>query len=187
MENYLDYLNRVSPISEEIKVDLRACFKTFIFEKNTEIVSQGYVCNYLYFVESGLVRLFYWQDGKEITDYFAFENQIIGGIDSFFSRKPSYKIIKTIEPSTLIAISYDDLNRLFEKHHDFEKVGRLLTTYAFLSMQERLFSIQFHPAKQRYESLIKANPDILQRVPLGQIASFLGITQVTLSRIRALK
>ncbi len=187
MDRFINYLNTISSISDDTKSDLVNCLRTFDFAKKETILRQGDVCNYLYFVNKGLLRLFYYHDGKEITDYFASEQNIIGGIDSFFSRKPSQKNIETLEDSSLIAISFDNLERLYQKHHDLERVGRILSVEAFLSMQERLFSIQFHHAKQRYKELLERSPDILKRVPLGHVASYLGITQVTLSRIRSQK
>jgi CRP/FNR family transcriptional regulator, anaerobic regulatory protein len=187
MENFINYLHTISKLSDDTKSDLANCLTTFDFEKNKIILKQGQVCNYLYFVDKGLLRLFYYYDAKDITAYFATEQNIIGGIASFFSRKPSEKIIETLEPCSLIALSFDNLENLYQKHHDFERVGRILSVAAFISMQERLFSIQFHSAKQRYEELLENNPGILQRVPLGHIASYLGITQVTLSRIRSQK
>ena len=187
MDNFINYLHNISKLSDDTKSDLVTCLKTFVFEKNQTILKQGQVCNYLYFVDKGVLRLFYYRDGKDITDYFATEQNIIGGIDSFFSRKPSDKIIETLEPCSLIAISYNNLEKLYQKQHDLERVGRILSVGAFLSMQNRLFAIQFHTAKQRYQELLESSPDILQRVPLGHIASYLGITQVTLSRIRSQK
>ena len=187
MKNFINYLHAISKLSDGTKLDLENCLTTFEFEKNQTVLKQGQVCNYLYFVNKGLLRLFYYRDGKDITDYFATEQNIIGGIESFFSRKPSDKIIETLEPCELIAISFDNLEKLYQVHHDLERVGRILSIEAFLSMQERLFAIQFHPAKQRYKELLESRPNILQRVPLGHIASYLGITQVTLSRIRSQK
>lgn len=187
MDNFIDYLHIISRLSDDTKSDLKNYLTTFEFPKNYTILKQGQVCEYLYFVDKGLLRLFYYRDGKDITDYFATEQNIIGGVNSFFSRKPSEKIIETIEPCSLIAISFDSLEKLYQKHHDLERVGRILSIKAFLSMQERIFSIQFHSAKQRYQELLRSNPSILQRVPLGHIASYLGITQVTLSRIRSQK
>jgi CRP/FNR family transcriptional regulator, anaerobic regulatory protein len=187
MDSFINYLDTISKLSDSTKSDLVNCLTTFEFAKTQTILKQGQVCNYLYFVDKGLLRLFYYRDGKDITDYFATEQNIIGGIDSFFSRKPSDKIIETLEPCILIAISHDNLEELYQKHHDLERVGRILSIGAFLSMQNRLFALQFHPAKQRYQNLLESTPDILQRVPLGHIASYLGITQVTLSRIRSQK
>jgi CRP/FNR family transcriptional regulator, anaerobic regulatory protein len=187
MNNFTNYLNTVSTLSHETKKDLDNCVKTFEFSKNHVILKQGQVCNYLYYVDEGLLRLYYFQEGKDISDYFALENNLIGGIDSFFSRKPSDKIIETLEASKILAISFDDLENLFAKHHDLERVGRLLSVGAFLTMQDRLFAIQFRTAVQRYKDLIEHSPSIIQRVSLGHIASFLGITQVTLSRIRRQK
>jgi CRP-like cAMP-binding protein len=187
MDNFINYLHTISKLSDDTKSDLENCLETFNFPKNHALLKQGQICNYLYFVDNGLLRLFYYRDGKDITDYFATKQNIIGGIDSFFSRKPSEKIIETLEPCKLIAISFNNLEKLYQKHHDLERIGRVLSVGAFLSMQERLFAIQFHPAKQRYQELLTNNPDILQRVSLGHIASYLGITQVTLSRIRSQK
>ena len=158
--------------------------KTFEFAKNQIVLRQGQVCNYLYFVDQGLLRLFYYRAGKDITDYFATEQSIIGGIDSFFSRLPSKKMIETLEPCRLTAISFNTLEKLYTEYHDLERVGRLLSTAAFLSMQERLYAIQFQKAKERYDELVRNSPSLLQRAPLRHIASYLGITQVTLSRIR---
>ncbi len=161
-----------------------ASLKVFEYKKNQIVLDQGQVCNYLYFVDQGLLRLFYYRDGKDVTDYFATEQNLIGGIDSFFSRLPSKKIIETLEPCKLTAISHSSLERLYTKYHNLEKAGRILAISAFLSLQERLYAIQFQTAKERYDELVSNKPDLLRRASLGQIASYLGITQVTLSRVR---
>jgi CRP-like cAMP-binding protein len=187
MSKFIAYLNAVSRLSEETIVDLTDKIRFFEFSKNQIILNQGQVCNYIYFVEAGLLRLFYYHEGKDITAYFASEGNLIGGIDSFFTRQPSQKIIETLEPCQLAAIHFEELEDLYAKHHDLERVGRVLSIGAFLSEQERMYDLQFHTATQRYQNLISANPTILQRVSLGHIASYLGITQVTLSRIRSQK
>lgn len=187
MDPFIQYLQAISPLRDSTQKDLAQVLKKIELPKNHILLKQGQVCHYLYFVEEGLLRLYYYRDGKDITDYFAPEQNIIGGIDSFFSKKPSEKIIETLEPCKLTAISYTDLEHLYQQHHDLERLGRILSIQAFLSMQERLFALQFHSATQRYQDLLKANPRILQRANLGHIASFLGVTQVTLSRIRTPK
>lgn len=185
MNPFLQFLCSIAPLADESATAFSNCVETVALPKAGFLLAEGKVCHHIYFVEQGILRLFYHREDREITDYFSFSGQLIGGIDSFFSRLPSQKIIQALEPCQLHGISYTNLERLYRHHHDLEHVGRLLATEAFLSMQRRLYSLQFHTAQQRYEELITINPTLVNRVPLGHIASFLGVTQVTLSRIRA--
>jgi CRP-like cAMP-binding protein len=187
MDSFVSYLSAIAPLPIEAKAALQRVIQTRQLQKGDVLLRQGQVCNRIYFVERGLLRLYYYVNGKEVTEYFATEGRLMGGVDSFFSRMPSRKEIEALEPCVLHSIAFNDLEMLYRQFHALEKAGRLLATAAFLSMQERLFSLQFHPAKQRYETLLAAAPDIVQRVPLGLIASYLGVTQVTLSRIRGQK
>lgn len=184
MNHLVAYFNAASPLSQETSADIEACLKYFDVPKHSFLLQQGQRADYLYFVKEGLLRAYYYRNGKEVVQYFATEQHLIGANSSFFSRKPSTKIIQSIESCHLIAIHFEDIERLYKEHHDFERVGRILAVSAFLSMQERLYALQFHTAKQRYDKLLEGNPTLLQRAPLGDIASYLGINQVTLSRIR---
>lgn len=185
MNPFLRFITNVAPLSDEAADALAACVMSVTLPKNAVLLAEGKVCDHIYFVEEGVLRLFYNRDDRNVTDYFCFAGQLIGGIDSFFSRLPSRKAIDVVADCRLHGVRYDDLERLYAQHHDLEHIGRLLAAEAFLSMQRRLYSLQFHPAKERYDDLIRRNPAILQQVPLQHIASYLGITQVTLSRIRA--
>lgn len=187
MENFIKYLQSFSKLSEETIGNLRENIVSFQLSKNQILLKKGQTCKYLYFVDSGLLKQFYYDHDKEIIDYFASENKIASAIGSLFKQKPGNKIIKAIEPGFLSAISFTNLEILFNKHHDLESVGRLIAIEAFILIEERIFSLQFHSAKKRYDDLLKNNINILQRAPLGDIASYLGITQVTLSRIRSQK
>jgi CRP-like cAMP-binding protein len=187
LQNFTKYLCSFTRLSEESIAALERNIESFELDKNHVLVREGQICRYLYFVERGLLKQFYNDHDKEIIDYFASENKIVCGIGSFFKQKPGNKIIKTMEPSMLSAISYKNLESLFKEYHNIEKVGRLIAMEAFILMEERIYSLQFHSAKKRYHNLMKYNPGILQRASLGEIASYLGITQVTLSRIRGQK
>lgn len=184
MDKFTAYLNAAVHLSDDARQDVQDCIVQLTLGKNERLIKEGQVCNYLCFVESGLLRQFYYNGEKEVTDYFAFENKLVAGIGSLFSRKPGRKIIEALEPSSLLAISHQNLQQMFAKHHNVERLGRILAIDAFIAMEERIYSLQFHSAKKKYDDLLKNNPTILQRAPLGQIASYLGITQVTLSRIR---
>ena len=108
----------------------------------------------------------------------------INSINSFHLNIPSPHYIDLLETSTIVEVSRDAISMLTEKHHCFEKLGRIAVTKTMLQLQQRIASIQFESALQKYESLLTMRPDITQRVPLTHIASYLGITLETLSRIR---
>jgi CRP-like cAMP-binding protein len=145
----------------------------------------GAVCHYLYFIEKGLTRTWYWKDGKEVTDWISVEGTIAVSIISFLTHQPDRRGIQLLEDSTFHAVSFTNLEKLYRGHHDIERLGRLLLSQGIIQLQQRFDDLHFATAQQRYQQLITATPSLLNRVPLGMIASFLGITQETLSRIRA--
>jgi len=155
------------------------------FEKGTILVKEGQYAQDMFFIVSGSAKAFYLKDGKCVIDWFAFENNFICSLESFFEGRPSPCYISLIETSILLSFHKDSMLELFDKHRDFERIGRLMVTKTMLQLQKRIMSLQFESAMQRYENLLKMYPNIIQRVPLGDIASFLGITQETLSRVRA--
>lgn len=155
--------------------------------KDFLLVKENAVADYIFFIENGVARIYYYKHGKEITEWIALDNQFFLSITSFFQRTPSHLIIQTIEPSEVYGIHYDDFMRLADKYHEVERLLRKMVTGSLIFSQERMDSIQFESAQQRYERLLKKAPEIIQRVPLTYIASFLGITLETLSRIRSHK
>ena len=185
MSAFAEYLNSVSPLPATVVSQLNAVTKSQELPKDYLLLRSGVISREIYLVISGLARTFYELDGRDVTQYFATEGTIIGGVDSFFSQEPSRIQIQTLEPSLVQSISYQDLERVYQQSHELERAGRLLAVQAFLGMQKRLYALQFHSATERYHNLLASAPDILQRAPLGHIASYLGMTQVTLSRIRA--
>ena len=106
-------------------------------------------------------------------------------ITSFFQRTPSHLILQTLEASEVYGIHHNDLMAMADQHHDIEKLLRKMVTGSLIISQQRMDSIQFETAQQRYEKLLQTSPNIIQRVPLSYIASFLGVTLETVSRIRS--
>ena len=153
--------------------------------KNTLLSKESTICNHLYFLEKGCIRGYYNLDGKEISYWFAFENNFVTSFYSFISRKPGIENIQVLEDATLWSVSFDDLQKLFNQHHDIERMVRIVNERYYIKLEERLMALQFKGAKERYEQLMSGSPHILQRVSLGHIASYLGISQETLSRIRS--
>jgi len=180
-------LNQFMPLSETLKQDLTAVIFIKKGIKGDIIVSQDKICDQLFFIKKGFLRGFHYHDGKEITSWFGFENDFATSIYSFVSRKQGHENIEIIENSILYGISYKDLNRIYRLHPEFNLAGRLLTEKYYVDLMERTLCLQFQTAKQSYEQLVATKPYILKRASLGHVASYLGISQETLSRIRAKK
>lgn len=173
-----------SQLSEGCKEDLVRMVQQITVQKTDILVKEGQHSNKTYFVIQGCLRAYYLKDGKDVTDWFAFENDFINSIISYFYDVPSPHYIEAIEASTLLEFSKVDVLKLADQYPDFDRFLRVAITKTMLQLQQRIVSLQFETASQKYESLISARPDITQRVPLTHIASFLGITLETLSRIR---
>lgn len=185
MDKLITIINQFANISEQAKIELNNIVSIKRFDKGSYIVEQGKTCKHLYFIKSGFLRGFYYQDnGKEITSWFAFENETVTSMYSFISQKPSFETIEVLEDSTLFEISYQNVQFLFKKYPEFNLIGRILTEKYYIELEERTMSLQFQTATERYLNLLQQQPQLLQKASLGMIASYLGISQETLSRIR---
>lgn len=171
-------------LSEYSTLDLEAICVQLSLKKNAVLQDIGQTCRTLYFIKKGLARIYYYKDGNDITEHFAFENEIVVRVESLFRGKPSSKGIQMLEDSEVIAINATQLFQLYDKHPDIERLFRLIFENEHIKTLQRLESLQFHNATERYAELSKKT-ETLQRIPLKHIASYLGITQVSLSRIRA--
>lgn len=187
MEEFISYLQQISPLKEESCNSFVSKCKAITFPKGEYLLKSGQVSEYLYFVQSGIGKVFYLKDGKEIIDWISDEGNLLTSVSSFLTQTPSLHFVKLIEDSTLIGISNTDLEGLFSQYHDMERLGRQLTVIALVQLQDRINSMQFETAKKRYENFLIRYPNCINRISLGDLASFLGMTQVTLSRIRSLK
>ncbi|MCS4433021.1 Crp/Fnr family transcriptional regulator [Aquiflexum gelatinilyticum] len=179
---YFDTFHRVSG---EAKEALAAICSLSQIPKNKDLQSIGHTCRTIYFVKKGIARIYYYKDGTDITESFAFENSLIARVESLFTGKPSKKGIQVLEDSEFIGISSPLLFDLYDQFPDIERLFRKIFESAYVETVNRIESLQFHSAEERYLALTQESPDFLKRIPLKYIASYLGITQVSLSRIRA--
>lgn len=179
-----DNLGAYVDFSDEELADVLSFFKKEVFLKKELIVRKDQICNKLYFVKKGMARSFYLKDGKEVTQWFFDEQQFMTSVESFFEHKNSLYYLEVIEDSVLFSISKESLDMLFVKYQKMEKFGRLLSIEMLTKIVNKLNAIQFQTAKERYDYMLKEFPNITYRVPLGYVASYLGMTQETLSRIR---
>lgn len=186
-QNLLHLFSSIIPVSSQLEERLSETLQTKTFPKKQLLLKEGQVSNYIYFIEKGYLRSYYINHDKEITGWFMKENDIIISVNSFFKREPSYENIQTIEESTVHFIHYDELQKIYIEFIEFNIVGRVLTEMYYTLSEERLYGMRSHNAEERLEFLLQKHPEILLRAPLGYIASYLGITSETLSRIRGYK
>jgi CRP-like cAMP-binding protein len=175
----------ISTLSPGIMNQFLSAWQHWIVPKDHFLLREREVCDYIFFIQKGVARIYYNKNEKEITEWIAMDEQFFFSITSFFQRTPSHLIIQTLEPSEVMGIHYNDLTRLATEHHEVETLFRKMLSFSLILSQQRMDSIQFETAHQRYEKLIQNSPDIVKRVPLTYIASFLGVTLETLSRIRS--
>ncbi|WP_224996233.1 Crp/Fnr family transcriptional regulator [Cesiribacter sp. SM1] len=178
-------LAKVSPLSIIEMEALETIVHQKQLPKHTELLKIGQVSYNMYFVARGLARVYYFRNEIEVTDYFAIDQQFIGGVESLFTSQPSRKAIQLIEDSHIYYFSASDFEACCSRYHAIETAARKIIIFAFLEGQQRIESIRFLSAKERYEELEKKYPGISNRCPLKYLASYLNITQVSLSRIRA--
>lgn len=184
MKSLFERIQSFCKLSNPAVKSMTAVLQKMELPKGSFLITEGKVCNHIYFLEKGCLRGFYNLDGKEITHWFAFENDFVTSFHSFITRKPCIENIQLIEDSILWCIAYDDLQILYNEHPDIERFGRLTNEHYYVMLEDRFVRNHFKEARERYENLASHAPHIIQRVPLGYIASYLGITQETLSRIR---
>jgi CRP-like cAMP-binding protein len=184
LEQLLNHIKTYYQLGPEAREALYSCFEQVIVSKNEYLLTEGTVCRRLYFLETGALRGFYTVDGKEITHWFAFENHFATSFHSFITQEPAVENIQLLEGSVLWSISKETLSGLLNKHHEIERLVRIIYEQYYIRLEERFVNAHFRTAAERYENLLQQSPHILDRVPLGYIASYLGISQETLSRIR---
>ncbi len=178
-------ISNISVLSPKVMNIFLSAFQQWSVPKEHFLVREHEVCDYIFFIQKGIARIFYHKNRKEITEWIASDEQFFLSITSFFERSPSKLIIQTLEPAQVLGIHYNDLIRLASEHHEVETLFRKMMTASLILSQYRMDSIQFETAQQRYENLVKNQSQIIKRVPLSYIASFLGVTLETLSRIRS--
>ena len=179
-----DHLQDYYQLSTGAQEALRDCFKQVVLAKNDFLLTEGKICRHLYFLEHGALRGYYNLEGREITHWFGFEKDFVTSFHSFITHEPAVENIQLLEGCVLWSISKDTLSGLFNQFHEIERLVRITYEKYYIRLEERFVNAQFKSAAERYEQLIEQTPHIIERVPLGQIASYLGISPETLSRIR---
>jgi len=156
-------------------------------KKKSYFAEPGLVCNEVGFILAGSVRYFNVKDGEEITGYFSFENELVSSYRSFLTREPSLNYVQALEDTLLVTISYKNMQLMLANPllaYKMERFGRLVAEFYLICYEERMSSFITKTPEERYLDLLNTGREIIQRMPQHYIAHFLGITPVSLSRIR---
>lgn len=184
MMKVLDFLYKIHPISAELKNELAAKLQYIAMKKGETLLKKGSISNKIYFIEKGLFRAYYLKEDKEVNAWFMKENDVIIAVFSFFKQVPSMETIEALEDAQLWFITHDELVSLYNQYIEFNIVGRILTAHYYMLSEERNYIMRNENAEFRYNYFIENYADLLNRIPLYHIASYLGVSAETLSRIR---
>ncbi len=184
LNTLFDYMNNIHPMSEGLARAMEHSFEVIEVPKKHLLQKDGDTCNHLYLVLDGLVRMYYIKDDEEVSSLFIEEKYLFNAPQSFYLRKPGYEFIESLEPSVLARIHYDELQQLYKTYPELNFISRVITENYFVKSEERLYLLRKQTAEERYRYFTERYPKLLQRVPLKHIASYLGITLETMSRIR---
>jgi CRP-like cAMP-binding protein len=153
--------------------------------KGDFFVKSGEINKNLALIKEGLLRYYYIKNnGDEINVFFRWEGNSVGAYQCFFNNSPSSLYIEALEPCVLLCMDYAVIEKLFEKNRKLEKAGKIILQNTLVETLERIESLIINNPEARYLNILKTNPKLYQRVPDKYLASFLGITPVSLSRIR---
>lgn len=181
----LYYFKKWTTISIDDETTILSSFEQVSIKKKNELLKPDTLCKYLYFVIEGCIRS-YHIDSKGVEHIFQIrmDNSWIGDLESFISHTPSKYYIETLEDTTLLRISEERFEKLMKDVPALERYFRILFQKAYINTLNRLNANMWEPAINRYRAMLKEHPEMFQRVPLIYIASYLGITPESLSRIR---
>ena len=186
MQQIKAYLDQIATISNEDWDFFTSKLQRRVIPKKTNFLKLDDIENYISFIESGVVRLYIPKENpeKEITFGFSFKNQFISAYDSFLTQTPSAYQLQTLTDTTLLSITYNDLQEVYNKTQIGNLIGRLTAERLFLLKSKREQNLLNLTAEERYMKLFKERPELLKVIPLKYISSYIGVTPQALSRIR---
>jgi len=180
-----DFIQASIPVSQEILAEIAVHFEERTLLKNDYFLKEGTVSNDYLFLADGLMRAFTFDtDGNEVTTYFYTKNRVVFEASSFFMRTISTENIQALTECSGYSITFEKLNMLFHSIPEFREFGRAMLIREFVAFKQRTLALINKSAEERYENLIEAEKEIFKYAQLKYIASYLGITDTSLSRIR---
>lgn len=188
-QNVFGFINDIYPLSQLVLTEVLNSLEEMEVAKNHILIEYGKVCDCIWFIQKGLVRHFYLDNnGKQRNTWFSSEGTITSNVFSFINQTGSDETIETLEECLIYKLKFSDITYLQKQHHEFCLwYIKMIEKYYFMQIEQRMDELQFLSASERYKALLKLNPSYVNRISLGNIASYLNISQETLSRLRAAK
>lgn len=187
MKKLLYLLNNIHPLSPGLHQYLSEKLKKRTVGKKEYLLKAGAISRHIYFISEGLLRCYYMQGRQEVCSKLLKEGDIVVSASSFFLQVDSRESIQAIEDSVLWFIGYDELQYMYDHFLEFNIISRVITTKSYLMSEQRLNFIRMKQAADRYKMMLHHFPELVLRVPAKYVASYLGVTEETFSRIRARK
>jgi CRP-like cAMP-binding protein len=187
MEELILYLESIHPMSDELKLHLSKVLKVKKLAKREFLLKAGHISRNICFISLGLLRCFYNKDSHEVSSWFMKKGDVIVSVESFFAQKESYESIQALEDAVLLYVTYDELQYLYRNFLEFNFIARVLLEKYYTLSEQRLYSMRMQRAQERYAYLLEHHPELVLQVPSKYLASYLGIQEETLSRIRSRK
>ncbi|HLA57116.1 MAG TPA: Crp/Fnr family transcriptional regulator [Puia sp.] len=184
-ESLIQFVRQLLPMPHDRAVQVMDKFYPDKIAKNAFLLKAGKVCNESHFIESGIIRSYTFDlEGNEVTTAFYSKNMFTSDLLSFFKRTASKEYIQAITDCEIWSTTYEDMQDSFHSFPEYREFGRLNIINQYGMLKQRMLSVLQETAEQRYDALMNTDPELLQQVPLKYIASYLGITDTSLSRIR---
>ena len=185
MDQLLQYLDSIYSLSNPLREYLIQHLKVKELAKKDYLLKAGHISSNIHFIQKGLLRCFYLKDGNEVSSWFMKEGDIVVSIESFYQQKSSYESIQALEDCLLYYISYQELQYIYKTFPEFNFTARVLTEKYYTLWAQQLYGLRMQQAHERYKWLLENYPELILRVPSKYLASYLGITEVTLSNIKS--
>ncbi len=184
---FLDRLEGIHELSEQLRAQLEEHTRLIEVERGDLLLKDGERSKNVTLVLKGLIRSYYLKDGEDISSRFTTEGEIVLSVNSFYSKKPGYEFLEAYEDGLIAQLSFDKQEELLKNHLEYNYIVRLFTQKYYAASEEHLFQLRKQSAENKWSYFMEQYPHLVQRVKLKDIASFLGVRQETLSRIRASK
>lgn len=183
----LQMVNYFHPVSKAIESYIIKHTFPCAIKRGKNLINQGEICDKIYFIKKGALRAFVKEGKKDLTTWITVENEIVTAITSFNSQIPAIENIQAIEDCELLSMNYNDLQNLYTQFPEYNIVGRKIYEKYYWDAEIRALIARLSKAEKKYEYFLKVHSNLSNRVPLKHIASYLGISLETLSRIRGQK
>jgi CRP-like cAMP-binding protein len=185
IEKLIQRLNGLHPMSEALADKIRSIATITDHPRKAFILQEGQTCNSACLVLEGLTRSYYINEGREVTSRFMDEGSIITSWMSYYEQKPGNEYVEALEDTTLACVSYKSIQELYKEFPEFNIVARKQVEHAFYLAEQRTQMLRKHTAEEKYKFFIDNHPTLLQKVALKHIATYLGMSEETFSRIRS--